>query len=174
MSLLFITISRCSAHTLNLIASTDYKKIIAESSLNKLHDRTFLKCSQIWNGTHRPSQSEAIKRVINRQLTYPNVTRWNSLQDCSLQLLDVFNGSVAEGTEFANNLLHKLLEATVTKTYTFTTFSRAEIDYILDLVHDSDGSDSKRPRLSPGLHQFFLWPASANVDDNCAENFEND
>lgn len=107
------------------------QKIIEGSSLQRIHDRTFHKCSQIWNGSHRPKSSEAIKGVIGRQVTYPNATRWNSLQDCSLELLKVFNSSAGEGAELADNIFNKLLEVTVTKASTHTSFSRAEIECLV-------------------------------------------
>lgn len=67
-----------------------------------------------------------------KQVTYPTPTRWNSLQDCTLQLLAIFNNSVENGDDFAENDLHKLLVATATKTSTFSSFSKAEIDYFTE------------------------------------------
>lgn len=88
-------------------------------------------------------------------MTYPTVTRWNSLHDCSLQLLKVFNASLEAGSEFANNNLNKLLEVTATKKSTFTTFSRAEIDYLVSYTTLMDPIAKGLDYLQGDQHSFY-------------------
>lgn len=53
--------------------------------LSHLHKRAFAKATQIWNGSHRPDLSEAMKTVliVEEHVNYPTAVRWNSLFDCT-------------------------------------------------------------------------------------------
>lgn len=71
---------RCSAHTLNLISTTDAEKAAADSSYKRLSRGTFAKCQALWNKTSRSVQAaEKVKELCGLNLIKPNATRWNSI-----------------------------------------------------------------------------------------------
>lgn len=85
-----------------------------------LHVRAFKKCSQIWIGSRRPSGSGKVRKVIGKQLGYPVCTRWNSLYDCTLELLQY--------------PMSELLVATKTKTLDSSPFTDRETKYLQEYV----------------------------------------
>lgn len=71
---------RCSAHTLNLIASKDLIKAPRPGECNLLLRASMAKCSSLWNRVQRSTQAhDIIENHIGRALIIPNDTRWNSL-----------------------------------------------------------------------------------------------
>ena len=71
---------RCSAHTLNLISTTDADKAQADPSYKRLSRGSFAKCQAIWNKTSRSDQAaEKVKELCGLNLIKPNATRWNSI-----------------------------------------------------------------------------------------------
>ncbi|KAG8233453.1 hypothetical protein J437_LFUL010564 [Ladona fulva] len=70
----------CASHTLNLLATTDAIKKIAKS-LSRMHHIALGKCTFLWNASRRPHSAKKMK------LSYPGVTRWNSLYDALGQVL---------------------------------------------------------------------------------------
>lgn len=78
---------RCASHTLNLLASTDYQKAIKNSNAQRIHYTAFGKCSALWNASRRPKTSEIITEELGYSLTYPCLTRWNSLYDAVNNLM---------------------------------------------------------------------------------------
>lgn len=113
---------RCAAHLLNLIATADYKKIVDASHFRGVHVRVLLKCTQIWNGSHRPKGSEAIQLIIGKQICYPVCTRWNSLYDCINELL------------LYEDQLNDFLLATKTVKCDHQPFTTTELNYLKDYV----------------------------------------
>ncbi|XP_049301829.1 uncharacterized protein LOC109579797 isoform X2 [Bactrocera dorsalis] len=79
----------CASHTLNLLASTDFNKILNSSSqdIKDIHKRSFQRCTQLWNKCNRPKSAEVVNEVINASLITPCITRWNSLYDSVTKLL---------------------------------------------------------------------------------------
>ncbi|XP_065217730.1 uncharacterized protein LOC135849999 [Planococcus citri] len=72
----------CGSHTLNLLASADYAKILKKRpSLLTLHQSAIAKCGVIWKGSRIPSRFEKLYAVYGRHIPYPVITRWNSLYD---------------------------------------------------------------------------------------------
>ncbi len=70
---------RCSAHTLNLIATNEVHKAGSNGPSRKLYRSAMAKCSSIWNKAHRsPLATEVIQEIANMQLIIPSVTRWSS------------------------------------------------------------------------------------------------
>lgn len=80
---------RCAAHTFNLVATADFKKIIDNSNLKDVHEKAFEKCAKLWIASRRPKTSEIISKIISKRLIYPTQTRWNSIYD-SLERLMIF------------------------------------------------------------------------------------
>ncbi|KAI4461403.1 transposase-related [Holotrichia oblita] len=78
---------RCSSHTLNLLATTDFRNLIIGTAASRLHHQAFAKCTTLWNLSRKPKSSEIINNVLGCCLTYPCPTRWNSLYDSTNQLL---------------------------------------------------------------------------------------
>lgn len=107
---------------MNLVATTDFKKIVEVSTFKRVHHNAFLKCTQIWNGSRRPKGSESINEVIGKQLNYPVCTRWNSLYDCTKELLGYEQD------------LNRLLDATKTPNHGLSPFTTAETSYLKEYV----------------------------------------
>lgn len=85
--------SRCSSHTLNLVASVDAKAAITSSPLyRKISRSAFGKITELWNKQNRSSQAaDIIQNELKRRLIVPTVTRWNSDFDaiqCVVQITD--------------------------------------------------------------------------------------
>ena len=93
---------RCSAHTLNLISTTDAEKAEADPCYKRLSRATFGKCQALWNKTSRSVQAaEKVKELCGLSLIKPNATRWNSIF-MSVQRL---NRIIKEKGE---NVIHKV------------------------------------------------------------------
>ncbi|XP_050339934.1 uncharacterized protein LOC126766125 isoform X3 [Bactrocera neohumeralis] len=108
------THQRCCSHTLNLLASTDFDKILkTEQPLYIQHKMTFDKCYNLWKKCKWPKSSEIIEGHLGSSLVLPVVTRWNSLHDAVKKLLCY--------KEKLNNLCDKL---------TLPQFSARDIQYL--------------------------------------------
>ena len=120
---------RCCSHTLNLIATVDYKKIIVQNRrLNKQSNGiifgtlcrrrlssfrhfinlissldAFEKCNFLWKKSNRASTAKLVKNHTGCYLRTPVVTRWNSVYDSVKHLMEFkaqFNDIYADvGTE---------------------------------------------------------------------------
>ncbi|KAI4454117.1 transposase-related [Holotrichia oblita] len=77
----------CASHTLSLIATSDLNKLITNSPVGRVHHPAYAKCVTLWNLSRRPKSSEKIVTTLGCSLQYTCITRWNSLYDCTLQLL---------------------------------------------------------------------------------------
>jgi len=56
--------NKCAAHTLNLIATTDAEKALANPACSKIHHGSFGKCQALWNAVHRSTKAaDAIKKI---------------------------------------------------------------------------------------------------------------
>lgn len=92
---------RCFAHTLSLCITTDVMRTIKEiEELNSVHTQTIRKCSVLWNAVSRPKSSEIVHNILGHTLSRPGDTRWNSLHDSLVQILN---------TKDKNYILHKSL-----------------------------------------------------------------
>lgn len=79
---------RCCSHTLSLIATTDFMKILKKKNAAfKVHETVIAKCTILWNAGRRPKSAEIVRNHIECQLVYPCPTRWNSLFDSIKQIL---------------------------------------------------------------------------------------
>ena len=75
--------ARCAAHTLSLICVTDIKSVSG-----KLHRSALAKSQGIWNKISPSTKaSESVKEICGKALPHPIVTRWNSLWDYLVALL---------------------------------------------------------------------------------------
>ena len=123
---------RCGAHTISLVAVTDYKNIIGAEpkAIKKLHLNAFAKCQQIWNGSRRPKGSGEIHKLIGKTIKYPVVVRWNSIPDCLMQLIRYYEADAEQGTAISNNMINQLLLATSSPNCNHSPFTQKEIDYL--------------------------------------------
>jgi len=81
---------KCAAHTLNLIATTDADKAVADKSYSRILQGSFGKCQALWNAVHRSSKaSDAVKELSDKMLISPCPTRWNSKFDAIGRLLEL-------------------------------------------------------------------------------------
>ena len=81
---------KCAAHTLNLIATTDADKAVANKSYSRILQGSFGKCQALWNAVHRSSKaSDAVKELSDKMLISPCPTRWNSKFDAVGRLLEL-------------------------------------------------------------------------------------
>lgn len=79
---------RCASHTLNLIATTDVRNAIQKNtSLRTKQTNAIAKCTALWKMAGRPKSNEVIIGVLGHTLSYPGVTRWNSLFNSISQIL---------------------------------------------------------------------------------------
>lgn len=80
---------RCGSHSLALIATTDFDKIIeSNSQLSKKHKRALKRCGELWNQKFLARQ-ERLREVLGFELSRPCVVRWNSLQRGIEQIVSV-------------------------------------------------------------------------------------
>uniref|UniRef100_A0A034WVU3 Putative AC9 transposase n=1 Tax=Bactrocera dorsalis TaxID=27457 RepID=A0A034WVU3_BACDO len=79
---------RCSSHTLNLLATTDFLKILkADLAVYEKHKMIFEKCNSPWKKCNWPKSSEVIVAYLGSNLVVPVVTRWNSLYDAVTKII---------------------------------------------------------------------------------------
>ncbi|XP_071582066.1 uncharacterized protein [Temnothorax nylanderi] len=81
----------CSSHTLNLIATTDCKKILdnpGNAALKKVYRSAFAKVSALWNLLSRSTlASDICFKECGCKFPVPVITRWNSQFDAIQKLL---------------------------------------------------------------------------------------
>ncbi|KAL7307838.1 hypothetical protein TKK_0000158 [Trichogramma kaykai] len=81
---------RCASHTLNLIATTDARKVIETvRKLMKMYDTIINKCKLIWKSLKSVKRKEASVHFIGRSIKQPNTTRWNSWYDALQQIVEI-------------------------------------------------------------------------------------
>ena len=81
---------RCAAHTLNLVATNDLKKIPGWTC-KKTYTKALNKCNNMWRKQNMSSTfSGKIKSELGCKLRCPTKIRWNSLQDALTQLSSIF------------------------------------------------------------------------------------
>ncbi|CAL4170571.1 unnamed protein product, partial [Meganyctiphanes norvegica] len=117
---------RCAAHTLNLVATTDLKKVPAWSH-RKSFKNTLKKCTDLWRKQNMSSAiSNKIKTELGSKLPYPSKVRWNSLYDSLKHMSNIFTGEDKEKVR----KLHALMD-NVTGLDPFTA---QDIDIIVEYV----------------------------------------
>lgn len=91
----------CSAHTLNLVATTDTTKII-DPAYKKISRSTFGKLSSFWNLLSRSTvASDLVFKICLCKFPIPVVTRWNSFFD-SIKKIIRYRAKVADSFEKLN------------------------------------------------------------------------
>ncbi|CAG9832006.1 unnamed protein product [Diabrotica balteata] len=79
---------RCATHTLNLIATTDYKNTVINIPTIRIREKNaFSKCAQLWKKSNKPKSNEVIIKILGHTLSSPGATRWNSTFDAVSQIL---------------------------------------------------------------------------------------
>lgn len=73
----------CGAHTVNLLASKDTKKVPGfTSNPRPAFSKAAVKAQRIWNAQNQKTVTpNNIKVVLGRKLVTPGVTRWSSSYD---------------------------------------------------------------------------------------------
>ncbi|XP_043286912.1 uncharacterized protein [Venturia canescens] len=81
---------KCASHTLNLIASIDTAKAIAQNDqLKRKHSSVSTKCTSLLKSMRSPKKREVLKLKLGIAIQRPVVTRWNSLYDFFKQLISI-------------------------------------------------------------------------------------
>jgi hypothetical protein len=81
---------KCTAHTLNLVATKDALDAEKDASYKKLSRSTFAKCQALWNKQSRsPLAADTIKDKCGVYFILPNATRWNSTFDAMQGLVKI-------------------------------------------------------------------------------------
>ena len=115
---------RCAAHTLNLVATTDLKKVTRWSH-QKTCVKGFAKANALWRKQNRCTNvSSRIKEELGRKLPSPSTVRWNSSLDSYSVLTKVF-----EDEEKKRKLLKIMDETTGLE-----RFTSQEIELIKEYV----------------------------------------
>ena len=75
---------RCAAHTLNLLASSDFDKVLtSHQAYKKVFRKVMGKLHALWNSNGRSAlTADLTYETLGRYLPRPVVTRWNSFFDC--------------------------------------------------------------------------------------------
>ncbi|CAL4068373.1 unnamed protein product [Meganyctiphanes norvegica] len=117
---------RCAAHTLNLVATTDLKKVPAWSH-RKSFKNTLKKCTDLWRKQNMSSAiSNKIKTELGSKLPYPSKVRWNSLYDSLKHMSNIFTGEDKEKVR----KLHALMD----NIPGLDPFTAQDIDIIVEYV----------------------------------------
>ncbi|XP_064487420.1 uncharacterized protein LOC135399623 [Ornithodoros turicata] len=83
---------RCSAHTLNLVATVDASKAERHEMFSRPLGSVLRTCRAIWNKQGQSAvAAETIQRYCGRALVRPVSTRWNSFFDAMRCLLELDN-----------------------------------------------------------------------------------
>jgi REP element-mobilizing transposase RayT len=76
---------RCLAHTANLICTNDFAKNLKDTPdtvFKSSYKKLVAKCNKLWIGQNMSSnKADYVKQQLNKYLTTPGATRWNSLYD---------------------------------------------------------------------------------------------
>ncbi|XP_019748720.1 uncharacterized protein LOC109529736 isoform X1 [Hippocampus comes] len=95
---------RCSAHTLNLMATTDIRAVTGWSVGDTPWCEATAKAQHLWNLQNRiPIAANQIKEAVNRKLPTPLLVRWNCYFNSVKVLLEVM--SLPEQVEAINNII---------------------------------------------------------------------
>lgn len=98
---------RCASHSLALLATTDFEKIVESNKiLKKKHKRALRRCGGLWNLKFQARQ-EILKEKLGFELKRPIVCRWNSLYDSVKQIVsskDKFDAKLFEELGIKNGL----------------------------------------------------------------------
>ena len=83
---------RCAAHTLNLVATTDADNALKDPRFNNSYVTIFNKCRTLWNKQNQSIiAAETIKAEFGKKFVTPNQTRWNSIYDSIVCLLEIID-----------------------------------------------------------------------------------
>ncbi|XP_064479251.1 uncharacterized protein LOC135392473 [Ornithodoros turicata] len=83
---------RCSAHTLNLVATVDASKAESCEMFSRPLCSVLRTCRQLWNRQGQSATAaEAVQRFCGRAFQRPVATRWNSLFDALTCLMELDN-----------------------------------------------------------------------------------
>lgn len=80
---------RCASHTFSLIGVKDASKAMTDSSYFNKHTSAFKKLNRIWNCANKPKASETIMNMLGKSIYRPVSTRWNSVYDCIVKILEL-------------------------------------------------------------------------------------
>jgi len=113
---------RCASHTLNLIATNDFDKIVTADSgtYKRLIRSSLAKCSKLWTNVSRSTKSsDTVAEIIGLSLRSPGETRWNATYDAIKRLME---------PRVRDNL------ASVMDSLKMTRFKKVEIDILQEYL----------------------------------------
>ena len=83
---------RCAAHTISLVGDVNLHKVNVKGWNHQqmnAWERMYSKCQAIWTRQSRsPTARKAIKEIIGKLLRRPALTRWNSIIDSFIDIVD--------------------------------------------------------------------------------------
>ncbi|XP_071534002.1 uncharacterized protein [Panulirus ornatus] len=110
--------TKCTAHTMNLVATTGADKALKDlPSYRKMYLTAFDKATELWNKQARSSKaSDTIKADTGMLLTVPTITKWNSIYDGVSRLVNIFQDSenfmnYTRGATFLGYLCSRLVSS---------------------------------------------------------------
>ncbi|KAK8382392.1 hypothetical protein O3P69_015373 [Scylla paramamosain] len=114
---------KCAAHTLNLVASVDIEGSHMPGAFKKVYRSAINEAQALWNqqGTSTVF-ADSLYKAINRRLTVPTKTSWNSLYDSLVVLNKVL--------EEKKDQLHKCMN----QERNLTMFVQKDIDFMSEYV----------------------------------------
>lgn len=80
---------KCASHTLSLIAVKDSAQALKNSKYFNHYSLAFKKLNRIWKCANQPKASETIMNILGRAICRPVATRWNSVYDCIVKILEL-------------------------------------------------------------------------------------
>ena len=73
----------------NLLTSTNTDKTLNGVAYKRQNCASFANCNALWDGVNKSSKAKnAVKKVCDRQLIRPVITRWNQKYDTVKNLMD--------------------------------------------------------------------------------------
>lgn len=138
----------CSAHTANLVSTTDMKKAIdGNQLLKKAHTQMMKRCSLLWKKAKYRNGKEIMKAELGVILKRPIIVRWNSLHD-----------SLSQVEEFQEEIPDVSRKLKVKRLLTASNFN-----YIHHYVECTEAISKFISAIQGDIHYGYLLPLLLNL-----------
>lgn len=98
---------RCASHTLNLLATTDFLKVLDKNrKVKTVHTKVMQKCEALWKNLRSVKVREILNNYLEVKLKQPVVTRWNASFDALKQIYSIKEKLLS--SELKNKVNHYL------------------------------------------------------------------